>query len=46
MLNPVLEGQKKMHALFEKIEFVLAENFEVINNLLVPKKKDELDDIG
>ncbi len=41
MMNPLLEGQKKMQELFEKIEFVLAENFEVISNLLVPiEKKD------
>jgi hypothetical protein len=26
-MNPLLEGQKKMQELFEKIEFVLAENF-------------------
>ncbi len=46
-MNPLLEGQRKMQELFEKIEFVLAENFEVINNLLVPKKKDEItNDIG
>lgn len=43
MLNPVLEGQRKMHELFEKIEFVLAENFEVISKLLVPvEKKDDV----
>lgn len=41
MLNPILEGQKKMQELFEKIEFVLAENFEVISNLLVPIVKKE-----
>lgn len=41
-MNPVQEGQRKMLELFEKIEFVLAENFEVINNLLVPRKKDEM----
>lgn len=41
-MNPVQEGQRKMQELFAKIEFVLAENFEVISNLLVPKKKDEI----
>ena len=46
MTNHVLEGRKKMQELFEQIEFVLAENFEVISNLLVPRKKDELNDVG
>lgn len=41
-MNPLLEGQKKMRELFEKIDFILAENFEIINNLLVPKKKEEM----
>ena len=42
-MNPILEGQRKMLELFEKIEFVLAENFEVISKLLVPveKKNDD-----
>lgn len=41
MINPLLEGQRKMQELFEKIEFVLAENFEVISKLLVPIEKKE-----
>ncbi len=45
-MNPLLEGRRKMDELFEKIEFVLSQNFEVINNLLVPRKKDELNDVG
>lgn len=39
--NPVLEGKRKMEELFEKIEFVLCENFEVISKLLVPVEKKE-----
>lgn len=39
-MNILLEGNRKMHELFEKIDMVLAENFEVINNMLVPKSKD------
>lgn len=42
MLNPVLEGKRKMEELFEKIEFVLAENFEVIGKLLVPIEKKDI----
>ena len=41
-MNPLLEGRRKMEELFEKIEFTLAENFEVISNLLVPRKKEEM----
>lgn len=41
MLNPLLEGRIKMQELFEKIEFVLAENFEVISKLLMPIEKKE-----
>lgn len=41
MLNPLLEGRTKMQELFDKIEFVLAENFEVISKLLVPVEKKE-----
>lgn len=42
-MNPLLEGQRKMKELFEKIEFVLSENFEVTSKLLVPieKKNDD-----
>jgi hypothetical protein len=41
MQNPVLEGRRKMEELFEKIEFILCENFEVISKLLVPIEKKE-----
>lgn len=42
MKNPILEGRIKMQELFDKIEFTLAENFEVISKLLVPIEKKEL----
>lgn len=35
-MNPILEGNKKMEELFEKIEVILTENVKVINNLLTP----------
>lgn len=41
MHNPILEGRRKMEELFEKIEFILCENFEVISKLLVPIEKKE-----
>lgn len=43
MLNPLLEGRIKMQELFEKIDFALAQNFEIISKLLVPIEKKESD---
>lgn len=40
MINILLEGNRKMAELFEKIDSALQENFEVINSMLVPKSKD------
>lgn len=40
-MNIILERNKKLEALFEKIEQALTENFEVINNMLVLKIRKE-----
>jgi hypothetical protein len=40
--NPVLEGRKTMELLFQKIEDILNENFEVISKMLVPKVEENV----
>lgn len=38
--NPIIEGRIRMQELFDKIETILNENFEIISNLLVPIVKE------
>lgn len=40
-MNPIIEGRIKMQELFDKIERILNENFEVINKVPVKKENDE-----
>lgn len=40
--DPNKATREKLEAFFVKVEAVLAENFEVINKLLVPKIKEDV----